>query len=192
MTRVGVVDTAGREGAHRDTPGVLASLGRSAPPGVAMAGDGEVQPLLTRAARDAAGRADESTSGSVSRRAKGACARLIASPGRVARVPRVHMHRMGSIARGDHDPESLLDPRFTRTDSPNPPATLTSDPLTRETRLNTSQHAHAGALVSALALLAVGALAAVARPASARLGACLLYTSPSPRDATLSRMPSSA
>ena len=28
--------------------------------------------------------------------------------------------------------------------------------------------------------------------ADIRLGACLLYTSPSPRDATLSRMPSSA
>ena len=29
-------------------------------------------------------------------------------------------------------------------------------------------------------------------PETARLSACLLYTSPSPRDATLSRMPSSA
>ena len=73
VTRVGVVDTTGRAGIHRDGRRAGASLGRSAPLGVAMADDSEVQPLLTRAAKDAAGRADESSSGRVSR-AKGACA----------------------------------------------------------------------------------------------------------------------
>ena len=73
VTRVGVVDTIGRAGIHRDDRRAGASLGRSAPLGVAMADDSEVQPLLTRAAKDAAGRADESSSGRVSR-AKGACA----------------------------------------------------------------------------------------------------------------------
>ena len=56
-----------------------------------MAGDGEVQPLLTRAAKDAAGRADESSKGRVSQRAKGACARLMA--------PRTHLSRAIGSAR---------------------------------------------------------------------------------------------
>ena len=41
--------------------------------------------------------------------------------------------------------------------------------------------------VKSVALLRKGALAYIGL-----YGACLLYTSPSPRDATLSRMPSSA
>ena len=68
--------TRGHSPRHAGRAGAF--LGSSAPPGVAMAGDGEVQPLLTRAAKDAAGRADESSKGRVSQRAKGACARLMA------------------------------------------------------------------------------------------------------------------
>ena len=39
---------------------------------------------------------------------------------------------------------------------------------------------------------AVGAIDAVVVHAAGRIGGCLLYTSPSPRDRTRSRMPSSA
>ena len=47
-------------------------------------------------------------------------------------------------------------------------------------------------IVSGLGLVGPALLGAVAMILGARQRTCLLYTSPSPRDATLSRMPSSA
>ena len=121
VTRVGVVDTTGRAGIHRDDRRAGASLGRSAPLGVAMADDSEVQPLLTRAAKDAAGRADESSSGRVSR-AKGACASH--------REPRTRRSRAigsvrclstrGALARDAHAILSAFLPPRSRREPPHP------------------------------------------------------------------------
>ena len=47
-------------------------------------------------------------------------------------------------------------------------------------------------LVEAMDLVVVGVKAGGTKTMRAQEGSCLLYTSPSPRDATLSRMPSSA
>lgn len=121
VTRVGVVDTTGRAGIHRDDRRAGASLGRSAPLGVVMADDSEVQPLLTRAAKDAAGRADESSSGRVSR-AKGACASH--------REPRTRRSRAigsvrclstrGALARDAHAILSAFLPPRSRREPPHP------------------------------------------------------------------------
>ena len=62
--------------------------------------------------------------------------------------------------------------------------------LAARSRLNAAEQAAGRASVSVLSFVA----AAVCRllPQHAELNACLLYTSPSPRDRTRSRMPSSA
>ena len=52
--------------------------------------------------------------------------------------------------------------------------------------------AQAVALAASIDTVPVSTLAAIARRCYRDHGCCLLYTSPSPRDATLSRMPSSA